>query len=190
MFESITRKHSLLDIVMSINFSFEHVIIYSLVNILFFLIFFRYYSKKKEVSVNRAVENKKPENKIAETKNDETAINGLLNNNPDLFPALNETLLKVWANKKANDHGGVNLIQLYISPEASQKYYIYFEIDKFPTKDHKALFTDFLRKEVFRYKLKEIYRSNLPLRWQEEWTLSTKLADKIDKNNCWTLYKK
>ena len=135
------------------------------------------------VRAERNIQNKTPI--------DTESLDVPLENSPDLFPALNETLLKVWATKKANEHGGIELIRLYISPKAGQRYYIYFKAEKsYKTKFFRDLFTNFLRKKAFFYSLKDVYRSNLPLHWQDEWMLDTKLADKLDKNVYWTLYKK
>jgi len=115
-------------------------------------------------------------------------------NNPDLFPNLNETFLREWANKNAKKHGGIKLIQLYRSPTASQKYYLYFKTKKFyRDKFYRELFSHLLKTKannVFLYPLKEAYRSNLPLNWQSEWIIDTKLVGGVDKSFCWTLYEK
>lgn len=51
-FDTITEKYSFVEAMMSINLNYGHIIFYSCVNILFFLIGFRYLIKKRNMSID------------------------------------------------------------------------------------------------------------------------------------------
>ena len=108
-------------------------------------------------------------------------------NNPDLFLHLNETFLREWASENAKKHGGIKLIRLYKSPTIHEKYHLYLKLKKFyRTKFYRNLLSGLLKskaKNTFLYPLKDAYRSDPPVNWQDEWVVDTELANTINRNS-------